>query len=813
MNRYSLFILSFFSLINSGAFSLEQNNVVCDPVLEGLPIEESQSTALACNNCQCLIESFSENPLLEQENYRHVLGTVLLSKLKDEVFPELLRKIQSFQEAPAECSLDRLSQVSCSGEKGILELHQSSLNQFLSWDENVSCFPNATIEKAVNLSTNNRNLKTMRQQAMRGGDLSYINDPILKIYHENRNQFSSNSSYQEIKKQVEEGPLKKNLQSFLRDDCNKTYSEVEQVYCQKPKQIHLGASLDEDEQLMGTIVNFGNEQLPAIRYRAVACQERGCLAENNQSDFCQKQQEEKGYSVQELINNEPLYKSNLKRADALSAAAVDYSEFCVLLTCANTEEAVSIIFGEKQACIKQTSPKKTLGDVIGDLNCKKSNPEKPVDDLCTDPHFAALVSVYQEDKDEPRPRLAMPEGKTYDDLSAQERKEILLAADYKPEELKFLGDFGIKRIFNQEVVFTGAKLAPEVVEARQAVQEQAQSVIANNEARAREEASRENQKTVAAQKERKTQRQAMAQQRAQRLSQAQATREQQQRELAQNQPAPYINQPDQAYQSALADLNRDIQKELAKQSGANENRALNRVSEDSTKSLKDLKSKVQELEAQADQIRNEQERSAYEQKIRDLKNEVNDLRNGRNPTERSLANTRSNNRVDNNAKEVGARSALPDDELTPREAAIFAPANARAANEASRAPAIVDEGGSNSRTIASNGEAVSYFERTSEELPFLSIEQLSEVKPGEDFVLGIRDGQQLATVEMSPETIGDKVLYRADFPEDLSFEAKLNMMKSPFFQSYLHPDSMAEVFDPAERARHADLIKLLEFKE
>lgn len=808
MNR--LFVLLF--LFSSVAFSLEQNNVVCDPVLEGLPTEINQSNALACKSCQCLTESFSENPLQEQESYRHVLSAVLQNRLKDEVFPNLVRKIQSFNEAPGECSLDRLNQASCSGEKAIHDLHQASLNQFLNWDDNESCFSNATIEKVLSQSVANENLKRLRLNIAQGGDILYMNDPILKIYHENQKQFSSSLNYEQIKKQIEAGPLKSQLQTSLKEECNRAFSEVEKLYCQKPKQVHLGADLNVDEQLMSNMLNFGEDHLSSVRYRAVACQERGCLEEKNQSDFCLKQLDSDGYEVKELIDNQPLYTSNSSRMKDLKYEAVSYRGYCPLLTCADQEEALKVFFGEATSCSKQASPKKSLQMVIADLNCDRSDPKiTREDEVCDDPHFAALMNVYTE-ADEPRPQLAIPEGKTFDDLNSQEREEILISAGYRPEELRILGEFGVKKIFNQEVVFTGAKLAPEIVEARQAVQEQAQGVIANNEVRAREEASRENQKTVAAQKERQTQRQAMAQQRAQRLSQAQATREQQQRELAQNQPGQYNNQPDQAYQSALADLNRDIQKELAKQSGPNENRALNRVSEDSTKSLKDLKSKVEELEAQADQIRNEQERSAYEQKIRDLKNEVNDLRNGRNPTERSLANTRSNNRVDN-SKEVGARSALADDELTPREAAIFAPANARAANEASRAPAIVDEGGSNSRTIASNGEAVSYFERTSEELPFLSIEQLSEVKPGEDFVLGIRDGQQLATVEMSPETVGDQVLYRADFPEDLSFEAKLNMMKSPFFQSYLHPESMAEVFDPAERARHADLIKLLDFKE
>lgn len=806
MNRLLVLLFLFSSL----AFSLEQNNVVCDPLLEGLPTEVNQSNALACKSCQCLTESFSENPLQEQESYRHVLSAVLQTRLKDEVFPNLVRKIQSFKEAPVECSLDRLNQVSCSGEKGIHELHQASINQFLNWDDNESCFSNATIEKVLTQRVANENFLDLKRNIESGGALLYRGDSILKIYHENQKQFSANLNYEQIKKQIEAGPLKSQLQSSLKEECNRTFSEVEQTYCQKPKQVHLGADLNEDEQLMSNMLNFGEDHLSSVRYRAVACQERGCLEEKNQSDFCLKQLDSDGYEVKELIDNRPLYTSNSSRIKDLRNAGVRYKGFCPLLTCADHEEALKVFFGEAKSCSKQASPKKSLQMVINDLNCHHSDPTKlREDEVCDDPHFAALRNVYSE-ADEPRARLAIPEGKAFDDLNPKEREEILISAGYKPEELRFLGDFGVKKIFNQEVVFTGAKLDPAIAQARQAAQEQAQTVLANNESRAQEQAAKEGQaqelKTMAAQKVRETQRQAMAQQRAQRLAQAQETREQQQREFAQGQQGQFSNQPDQAYQTALADLNRDIQKELARQSGLNDSRAMNRVNDNSNKSLNELKGQVEQLQAQANDIKTEQQRSAYEQQIRDLKNEVNSLRSGQNTVERNPPSTRSSNQVE-------ARSALPDDDLTPREAAIFATAAARGNNEASRAPAIVDEGPTNSRAIASNGQAVSYFERTSEELPYLTLEALSEVQPGENFVLGIRDGQMITTVEMTPEAMGDKILYRADFPEDLSFEAKVNMMKSPFFQSYLHPDSAAEVFDPKERARHSGLVNLLELKQ
>lgn len=810
MNR--LFVLLFF--FSSLAFSLEQNNVVCDPVLEGLPTEINQSNALACKSCQCLTESFTENPLQEQESYRHLLSGVLQNRFRDEVFPSLVRKIQSFQEAPGECSLDRLNQVSCSGEKAIYDLHQASIDQYLNWDDNVSCFSNATIEKVLSQSTAKENFLDLKRNIKSGGAPLYRGDPILKIYHENQKQFSPNLNYQQIKKQIEGGPLKSQLQSSLKDECNRTFSEVEKIYCQKPKQVHLGAGLNEDEQLMNNMLNFGGDHLSSVRYRAVACQERGCLEEKNQSDFCLNQLDSDGYEVKELIDNQPLYISTSSRIKDLRYAGVSYNDYCPLLTCADQEEALKVFFGEAQSCSKQASPKKSLQMVIKDLNCDRSDPLKiREDEVCDDPLFATLINVYSEE-DEPRPQLAIPEGKTFDDLNSKEREEILIAAGYRPEELRFLGEFGVKKIFNQEVVFTGAKLAPEIAEARQAVQDQAQTVIANNEARAREEASREDQKAVVAQKERQTQRQAMAQQRAQRLSQAQETREQQQ-VLAQNQNNTFFNSADQDYQSALADLNRDIQKELARDSSSKERRAANAVGDESKKSLTDLQKKVTELEAQADEIRTQQERALYEQKIRDLTNEVSQLKNGRADlpnAQRISRNSRQDFR-EPNVQESAQRNFNDEDQFVP-QTPDSAMVNNRAPSEITREASALDNATTtNLRTTASNGEAISYVERTSEELPFLSIEQLSEVQPGEDFVLGIRDGQQLATVEMSPEKVGDKVLYRADFPEDLSFEAKLNMMKSPFFQSYLHPESMAEVFDPAERARHSDLIKLLEFKD
>lgn len=797
------------------------------PTLEGMPWNEAQMQQIFagnCRSCDCIRDNLikSDLPSLD-EHYKSELAELIRLRFEDSVIPNFIDKMRLYKESSARCSLDRAHNMKC-GDGRLVQGVQKAYNTFLGRAESLkdenSCFPMSTIRRSLQQEKLEEDFGTIQMFDQRGmlESLSIDSyDPILKIFIENRSQFDSvPKNYNNLKEIVMSGPLKEQLSESLGPECDQFYDEMEELYCKQPNK------LDTSDKSLSEFfgVDLRNEEFPleasdkGLQLFTLKCAKASCT-DKLEKDLCRADIGDQAYDVERYTSSE----SNLLRQSdklvGIAQQSLELNEYCPLLSCQDPDEAMRVYRGEQSQC-QQASPKKTLGKLIADLKCQKDNPHR----LCNrDPLNKIFETYVPSDEALPIPETLLG-GKSLEELDSEERREILRSYGHSDEDLEFLGDNGIKFAFGENLKIDAPKLSKEQLafqelgaeSARELEQERQEALQAEVEGKAVPENNRFakafNSKSKSARTVKAKNNQKPPQKQVRKNNQARAKR---------------------AFQANANNPN-DYSRSLAQFSNDEfEPSSLDRLQrrdqqKDSNSGIKELTNRLKELRKQADRMKAEKdqsERKELEDRISELERNIADVSSS------SRAERRRDRDESNTASVNPNRAFLPRDESERRigQAAEENSENTESQERESESLGTIgpdnpaNSSAQTGRSPASNPEASSalnapegtkYYEQESEQLPLFTLDSLDGLKPGEGFILGVREGADLKQVLMKPITSEQGTFYDSADLENLSPQARASLLESPFFQKYAHPELKIKLEESVrESKKHDDLIKLL----
>jgi|GEM_PF-5474021 hypothetical protein len=808
--------LLFICVSISSVTSMAQVQIRDCSFMEGVTLDDGQKEALSsgsCLSCQCIEKSFIKTNLSELERkYRSELAETLRIRFIQKKIPEFINLMKEFNAPGESCRLDRLQSIPCQLDKNLEAEVDGIFGQYFNQKESSSCFPISTINRATKYRHFESDLSMFKVLLEGGGDIDMFDiapDPLITVYEENYNKLKNvNPNYGDLKTAILNDPvLKSALSDKIDRKCERFFEQMNKVLCEEPKNIPI------DDKIFKDLLGFNkDESFPQhasfrdLELFTLRCQTESCkLKDQSHLSLCIEVEKREGYVVDSLLEGE----SDILNSDSFISKFKEkqsiYENYCPLLNCKDLkEEALLVMDAKKEQCQLQEPPR-SLGQLINELKCGSEN-ERP---LCKEEMLVELFKNYEPKKDEPLPP---PEqllaGRSYEDVSYEEKREILKDYGYTDQSLSFLGKVGLKRAFGKKLELAGKPLTPEQKEFRELGRETAQV----------RETKREKQKTQERSEKRKGLEKTS-------FSERFASKNNQQRTKQAVPVAASSNQKSARtipnYENTLTkNQERAVDRSLSRANPQPEVSTASERSRRVSSDYRELESEIRSLREQANKIREKRERKVYEDKIAQLRNKVNQLKNGEPNTERDSSSRgsayRSRNQYDrvSEASQVSNDSGDPDQKSLNEQQSERAPSsgqkNTGAKSEVSsrRTPAsLAAKAGYQSLTT---GESARYLERSSEELPLLSLENLEELIPGEGFILGVREAEDLKRIEMLPEKSGKNVLYRPLFDENLSLETKTSLFSSPFFQQHVHPDVKKDLLESMRGStRHSSLIKLL----
>lgn len=775
--------------------------------IEASTIGPQQREALlsgSCKSCECIQQSFIQGNLTELESkYRSEMAESLRIRFAQQKIPEFMDQMKEFDTVDASCGLDRLQELSCEIEDEFKNKVEGMFLQYFNQQDTTGCFPAGAVNRATKYRDHNSSLVMLKAMLEKGVNISknmrILSDPLFKIYQENFPEFKDiKPTYKKIKEAIlNDSELKSALSDTMQDKCNSFFEQMDAVFCQGPKKLPVDKKIYEDLFAVDSTGAFPEKaSLRELEVFTLQCQADTCKSQvSNKTSFCSKRKKRKGYVLSSLLDKDPSLLKKDSLVDNTENKASSYQNYCPLLRCKSFNKAYEVMDGITNQC-KERTPQWELLDLVE--HCKSENAEL----ICQEEMLVELIKNYNPEKDRPLPP---PEkllaGRSYEKMSTKEKRKILKSYGYTGQALDFLGELGLKHAFGEGVELSGQALGPK----KEAFRELGRETARNREEMRRESIVKERQKeekTKGQNKKNRSFSERFARSSSLRNYRPKSSGPQRSSGLPETQHTAHsvASKQRKVEQPAIEQSNASYKPQSAKVMADEDD--TNRLSEQKARTsheYRELETEIKNLRKQAQQIKSDRERQAYEDEITGLKNEISKLNSG----ERSVSRRPKQTEYDDQIGETQRNKEFRDQEAIASQAlsGSFAQQDKRSLSSTQKPK----ESEQMTREKTSR-----YLERSSAELALLSIEDLDDVTPGEEFVLGVREAEKLKKIEMHPEKSGEMFYYRPSFVEKLSVEAKSSLLQSPFFQEYVHPDVKKEFLKSIEESlRHKDLVDIL----
>jgi hypothetical protein len=772
--------VALFTILNM-VFSVTNANDC--PVLDVLPDTSSVQTA-NCSDCRCLNSSFPQLSTPDLKS-RHLssLQNQLQHRFMARSVPHFVQQFSEYSNLSRSCSLDQLQNVQCQEARGAAT---AVIERVLNLQENQTCFPDRTIERI--LLSSQRNLQT---DLLFNGNAEALKDEsndYAMLFVAQKGLHNRFEGFDDIISYVQSPGQSEDFQSFVGDQCIQFYQDLNDLYCKpleefpthSPRIQSLFFHVDTDQPEISTDLNA--TQLEVF---ALTCQQRQICS--NRDDQC--------------IGLEPLHDSFYQRRPEISVGhdfdlfvqlQGSLSSYCPLLTCRDIEAGFDVIYEEASTC-ETMSPPRSLAQLSDYLGCQTDDK----DEMCSEDPMASVINEYRPLEDEPL-RIAN-HSFTEEDLATPAMREYLVNLGYDASYVESLGEVGLARAFDlplninikaedsnssiAEFLSIGAQDASEAIIAMESNIEERQAQISNDtRASFSERPRRQDQRIV-------NDRLSTAEPRTRSI---QPEDEFSQAELRE-QLISGFNEAVSAARGAMGTASRSLNREA---------RGLNEGPDVANSPQTDNRAQVRTPNRPAPTRASTREAAG-----------------GKRPLENNQAPILPNSNAQALAVPDGvnpqewyqsqnASPIIADDSLIPNS-------NQGLGSDSLPSDAIV-AGSSGGSIIASTGAGRSpasiqgglergrYLERSKDELPMLTLEDLDRIDLQQPFILGLRDGSTLMRIEFIPVDYYGEIRFRVASHQRNQISPALvqTLMTSPFFSRYLHPDHIktADIATPRRQA-------------
>lgn len=801
------------------SFAVEVTLINECPFFEGIPLPPETESALrsgACNNCECIKNSFIETDIssLDQEVLA-TTGSLIAEGFKQEIMPKFVSQIKRFGELSPSCQLSRLENSTCQGgstyQSMVRDLYSLYYNRTdtpnigLNGEipsEKLSCFPMQTI---IRNYENNEFMNELKKDEK--GHISSSNF-IAGYLSQNNSDYNLDQSYDEL---VENLKKESDFGKFVEQECDQFFEQVETVFCEKPKSL-LGHEKNKE------FLNFDRERrdffqnatFRELELFTINCHEEKCVTERS-LPFCQNREENKGYDPKKMfgdiqeLNNQGLYK------EFLINTANQADQFCPLLRCESYDEALDSIFDGIEC--KEKTPPRTVAELKS--YCQELSAVEP-ETICAEEPLAGILEAYLESDEPFRVDSRLLAGKKAEDLELPELKEILTRQGLSTEEIEQIGDWGVYAAFDLDIPFAPSTNEEPLTPAQIAGQRQAQQLILAN---AEEINSREEARAQEASRERPSfsERQLKARERTVEAISSVAAKPRE--TIITDASLAMPNRSSSYFSPEIGDFSEANRSQASGPTVEREREEIMSEMASIEEEIRRMASSARETNGQIAQEESERSLSGLSSQLESLRGEL-----ARANQDRAAGTTRTNRRerspVSNSDGDIRERLGQdsPFSDSTIASAGVTdAVTSGRGSGAAGRSPA--SSGGQSdpaliAATLAARNPSLSgasaYFESRTQDLPMLSIEDLGQVTIGEEFVLGIREGGELSRVRLVPETVNGEVRYSLVLLDPLSDSAKISLAQSPFVRRFVLEDSVQSVIGVRRRSlQHQGLKEIL----
>jgi hypothetical protein len=779
MNNFQLTVFILVNLV----FSITNANDC--PLLDIAPFNENLETA-ACSDCRCLNNSFPQL-ISTQTRERHLssLQIQLQERFMSKSVPSFVQQFSEFSSRSPRCSLDQLQNTECQQARIAA---QSVIDNVLNISPQISCFSDRTIERISLRAKRTGEILNLFNMVGEAANANTLSDYAL-LFARSRGLQNRFQDYNDLVTYLNNPSQLNEFSEFVGDQCQRFYQDLNDLFC-KPVESFPTHSPQVQEYFFDVNVapneTANSLESSELEIFALTCQQRQICA--SREDQC--------------IGIEPLHDQFYqRRPELVERVTMDSTEswiaqlehYCPLLNCQNIESAFGVMHDE--GTCEPMDPPRTLAEVSEYLGCQSDNQ----DDLCSENLFARILNEYQPLQDEP---LSIASHSfTEADLSTPVMREHLVSLGHDADYVESLGELGIARVFGM----------PVNIEVREI--EQAQpiddfiSLGADDASQAiaqRESQVRAIQETIASET-RETLSNTPRRNRPRRANAVVAEN----RSLRANPST--INEGDDTLSdselrsSLVSGFNEAVQ--AARDAIGTSSRTLDRARENLTNPV----AEPGPIAAQPPVgTRTRGEAQAVRPSTRPA--QVARPDQGISP---SIANdaaiappdqVRPQEWYQPSEQNPAVSEVLPD-AVTPGGGGSISD-DAAFASDAIRPQAMGGGRGSNSRSPASESDMATadrYVERTRDELPLLTLNDLDSIDLQKPFILGLRDGASLMRIEFIPVDYHGEIRYRVASHQrnEISPVVLRTLMTSPFFQRYLHPDLLrsAGVSSTSDRPR------------
>lgn len=786
MSRLKLIFLALFTMV-SQAFAVD-----CIRSDDGLIIDSSiqeMFEGLACRDCNCLENSFLEDKDQQLTLMYSEVINVMEDYMLESLLPDLAFSLRHYPSIPRQCSLDQLNQMSCQGHRQSLErAFQATLNSYLGVGQSESCFSDLELQQYVFSMLKNDELTFARIQ-LEGTGYAISADPVVNLYLEYNSYFNEDMNYQQILEVIESNEaLSEVLENKMSEECSSIYNSLDKVLCENPQGVS-GIPVD----MISSILNIDLEESDPELVSALVCYDQRCSNHvignnplNDDSDCHYFQQEGDFFNLSDLgehnLNLMVQINESMARKDNWQEQMTAY---CPLFNCKSLDEAADVFFGDADYCRETISPARTMEQLLGELNC--DDPTEVGLEFCFDDLFLGLEDVLRYAPEVRSGHMELAEGIDFENLTPQQRNEVLESYGFTTDDIDFLGELGVRQVFGQTIDFS----PPMISQSQREFRDLGAGSARQRSAQQRREAQQRFEEQVA-----QSNSAPWRSQRAEALS------------VARDFPSPlpadsYRNERERDessmrdFQASYLEHQNEIRQQNNFQSAINSSMGSDRQ-QHYEQSTSELQRELYRINEEMRRAINEQEVARYQQKIRNLEESLQRVRNHSTPSA-----------VEDSAAPAESRSS-DSEQVNQYYYIVNNPNSSLESDDREAVDSNQDsQRRSPERTIASNAREVPMIQRDVQELAYLEVENLLEINLGDEFVLAFLDHDELITIEMRPTLLAGELYYNAIVPPHISVEAKKRLMSSPFFKSYLHPDSLAEILNAGERLRHEDLLNIL----
>ncbi len=781
---------------------------------EGISLTDAVEESLrsgACNNCDCIKNSFIQTDISSlDQDVLAMTGGVTAEIFKQEVMPNFIQEIKEFGDLSPSCGLAKLEEMNCQGDESFQGFVKAMYSQYYNRSDlpniglkgniaqdDLSCFPTETIK---------RNEKQTDVDKLRIRD-DGVSNTSLNVVVKFRKKERLNDEVDDYGKLVEDLRGQEKFKDFVKAECDQFFENIDKFFCQKPNQM---LSHENNKKYLKFDLTrkdlFENASYRELELFTISCHEEKCKVEK-ELPFCQKRNSKSGYDPNEFYDEFSMLNILGQYKKELEAISSKVNDFCPMLECESYDEALDKVFDGVE-CKKKTPPR-TMAELKS--YCDKLNAEDP-ETICAEDPLAGLLKAYRPSDEPFKVDLKLLGGKKPKEMKPEELKEVLLKQGVTEKEIQTMGEWGVLAAFDLEIPFAPSKNQEVLTPAQIAGQKQAESLILSNAEAAKASASSDAKR----EKPSFSERQLKARARTEEAIAAVATKPK-----SQILPSQQFVEGEQAqpyYSSTIADFSEknSIDKNSKTQKTEERKRA------DIISEMSSIEDEIKRMAAQARESTSVAEKEKSDNSLDRLTSQLNSLRGElarANQKPIGTGSSAARREVDSvndfrNSNTAVLPSSNPNNGLASISDDTSGAVNS---GRAARSPASTGGGQSDPALIAATlaarnpaSNAGAYFESRTQDLPTLTLEDLSQVKIGEEFVLGIRDGGDLSRVKLVPETVNGEVRYSLVLLDPLSDNAKASLAQSPFVKRFVLEDSVQSVIGVKRRSiQHQGLKEIL----